>query len=70
MKVFYAGALLTITLNVTMLRIDSGSISVITKRASVQSDCSRCFLSTWFKVEGQVVECWNTRSANAGNAEW
>ena len=29
----------------------------ITKRASVQLDYS-FFLSTWFKVEGQVVERW------------
>ena len=27
------------------------------------------FFSMWFKVKGQVVEHWDIRSANAGNAE-
>ena len=57
MNAFYAGALLTLLLSVTMLRIDKSSISV--NRASVHPiKLQQIFLSTWFKVEGQVVELW------------
>ena len=54
MNAFYAGVLLTLVLNVRTLRIDLSSISVF--RASVRPiRLQLIFLSTWFKVEGQVV---------------
>ena len=63
MNVFYAGALF-----ITTLRIDSSSISAY--QASVRPiRFQHMFLSTWFKGEGQVVECGDTCRANAGNAE-
>ena len=44
-------------MSVTTLRIDSSSISVY--RASVRPiRLQLILLSTWFKVEGQVVERW------------
>ena len=58
MNAFYTGALLTLVLGITTLKIDSSSISVY--QASVcPIRLQQIFLSTWFKVEGQVVE-WPT----------
>ena len=55
MNVFYAGALLTLVLSVTMLRIDSSSISAY--RASVRPiRLQQIFLPTWLRVGSQVVE--------------
>ena len=57
MNAFYAGVLLTLVLSITTLRIDSSSISAY--RASVRPiRLQQIFLSTWFKVKGQVVEHW------------
>ena len=68
MNAFYAGVLLTLALSVTTLGIDSSSISAY--QASVRPiRLQQVFLSTWFKVEGQVVERCDTCSANSGSAE-
>ena len=54
----YAGIIRpSLVLSVKTLKIDSSSIS--TYRASVRPiRLQQTFLSTWFKVEGQVVERW------------
>ena len=44
-------------LEITMLRIDSSSIAGIL-RECLSNQMQQTFLSTWFKVEGQVAECW------------
>ena len=54
---FYAGELLTLVLSITALRILSSSISAY--QVSVRPiRLQQNFLSTWFKIEGQVVEHW------------
>ena len=54
---FYAGEFLTLVLSITALRILSSSISAY--QVSVRPIIlQQNFLSTWFKVEGQVVERW------------
>ena len=51
----------------TTFRIDSSSIFVLpSERPSNQIAAD---VSTRFKVKDQVVECWDTYSGNAGNAE-
>ena len=57
MNAFYAGALLTLILSVTTLKIDMSSIPAY--QASIRPiTLQQIFLSMWFKVEGQVVERW------------
>ena len=62
MNAFYAGALLTLVLSVTMLRIDSSSFSVLpTERPSnhIAADVS------FHVVQGRRSSSWDTRSVNA-----
>ena len=49
---------MTLVLSVTTLRIDSSSISALPSEHPIR--LQQMFLSTWFKVEGQVIEQWDT----------
>ena len=62
---------MTLLLSITTLKIDSSFIYAYQALPSEIRPIrlQEMFLSTWFKVEGQVVKRWDTRSANAGNTE-
>ena len=50
-------------------RLEQTRVLFLHSQASVRPIRLQMFLYAWFKVEDQVVESWDTRSANAGNAE-